>query len=250
MFQNSSRRAFRLGLILTQPLRQRNNGFMNRIYQGRVSKVEIPNPGDKENPWQPLDPDPKVARTKWQALLWRHHEMFQDDVDYLLAAFAALVPPDCEDDIWKDYRDAIGRSWKSYTGRQGTWERPFGNACVIVGCKKDASFNEFQRKLSGLTGSKASEKQKFEALKQLFESARETAMKLTDPDQPVEESLKGKAKDLFGSTLVNLCAQKTKVTPRDVIANQRNHASECTKKANEGGHLKWADVFFFKTDKS
>jgi hypothetical protein len=26
---------------------------MNRICQGRVSKVEIPKPGDKENPWQP-----------------------------------------------------------------------------------------------------------------------------------------------------------------------------------------------------
>jgi hypothetical protein len=84
---------------------------MNRIYQGRGSQVEIPNPGDKENPWQPLDPDPKLATKKWQALLWRHHEMFQDDVNYLLAAFATLVPPDCEDDIWRDYRDAIERSW-------------------------------------------------------------------------------------------------------------------------------------------
>jgi hypothetical protein len=27
---------------------------MNRIYQGRVSKVEILKPGDKENPWQPF----------------------------------------------------------------------------------------------------------------------------------------------------------------------------------------------------
>jgi len=222
---------------------------MNRIYQGRVSKVETFT-GDKENLWQPLDPDPKIAREKWQSLLWQHHELFQTDVNYLLAAFAAQVPDNCEDEIWSDYRSAIERSWESYTGRQGTWKRPFEYVCVLVGCKKNASFEEFRRKLNSMTGSKASEKQRLEALKQLFESATDTAMKLTDPDQPVEESLKGKAKDLFGSTLVNLCAQKTKVTPRDVIAEQRNHASECTKKANEDGHLKWADVFFFKTDKS
>ena len=113
-------------------------------------------PGDKENPWRPLDSDPKKAREKWQALLWQHHQMFQDDVNYLLAAFAALVPTSCEDDIWKDYQAAIERSWESYTGRKGTWDRPFGNACVIVGCKKDALFKEFRRKLNGLTGSKAS----------------------------------------------------------------------------------------------
>jgi IS605 OrfB family transposase len=220
---------------------------MNRIYQGKVTAVEIPDGKDK---WKQFDPDPKKNRGEWQSVLWKHHEMFQDNVNYLLAAFAALVPPNCSDDVWRDYRAAIERSWKSYTGRQGSWDRPFETACLIVGCSKGASFKEFQRKLTSLTGSKASEKQRFEALKQLFESATETAMKLTDPDQPVEESLKGKAKDLFGDTLVNLCAQKTKVTPRDVKAKQRNRASECTKKVNEGGRLKWADVFYFKTDTS
>jgi hypothetical protein len=212
---------------------------MNRIYQGRVSKVEIP---DGKDEWKKLDDG--------ESALWQHHQLFQDDVNYLLAAFAALVPTSCEDDIWKDYQAAIERSWESYTGRQGIWDRPFENACVIVGCKKDASFKEFRRKLNSLTGSKASEKQKFEALKQLFEPATEAAKKLKKHDEPVEESLKGKAKDLFGSTLVNLCAQKTKVTPRDVIAKQRNRASECTKKVNEGERLKWADVFYFKTDTS
>lgn len=42
---------------------------MNRIYQGRVSKVEIPT-GKKENPWQPLD--------NWKDVLWQHRELFQD----------------------------------------------------------------------------------------------------------------------------------------------------------------------------
>ena len=43
---------------------------MNRIYQGRVNKVEILKPGDKENPLQlPLN---------WQDALWQHQELFQD----------------------------------------------------------------------------------------------------------------------------------------------------------------------------
>jgi len=45
---------------------------MNRIYQGRVSKVEIL--GDEENPWQPLP--------NWQDILWRHHELFQNAVNF------------------------------------------------------------------------------------------------------------------------------------------------------------------------
>lgn len=56
---------------------------MNRIYQGKVTNVELANP-DKKTPkekrWLPFDPDPKLAREKWQAALWQHHELFQDAV--------------------------------------------------------------------------------------------------------------------------------------------------------------------------
>jgi hypothetical protein len=84
---------------------------MNRIYQGKVTAVEI---HDGKDQWKKLDAG--------EAALWQHHQLFQDDVNYLLAAFAALVPTSCEDDIWKDYQAAIERSWESYTGRQGTWD--------------------------------------------------------------------------------------------------------------------------------
>jgi hypothetical protein len=43
---------------------------MNRIYQGRVSSVEIPKPGAK-NEWTPLDPDPKLAKQKAEDALWQ-----------------------------------------------------------------------------------------------------------------------------------------------------------------------------------
>lgn len=51
---------------------------MNCIYQGRVSKVEIPGLGHRlltirHSPQaQPLDLD----------VLWRHHELFQDAVNF------------------------------------------------------------------------------------------------------------------------------------------------------------------------
>jgi hypothetical protein len=46
---------------------------MNRIYQGKVTNVEIAKPGDKENPWQPF--------YDWQSAFWQHHELFQDIVN-------------------------------------------------------------------------------------------------------------------------------------------------------------------------
>jgi hypothetical protein len=44
---------------------------MNRIYQGRVTRVEVQ---DGKGGWKPFD--------NWQAALWRHHEMFHDAVNY------------------------------------------------------------------------------------------------------------------------------------------------------------------------
>lgn len=54
---------------------------MNRICQGRVTKVEQPKP-DTKNEWEPLDPDPKLARQKGLAALWNHHALFQDAVNF------------------------------------------------------------------------------------------------------------------------------------------------------------------------
>lgn len=55
---------------------------MNRIYQGRVTSVEVLKSGTK-NEWEPL-PD-------WQSALWQHHELFQDAVNYYTLALAALA---------------------------------------------------------------------------------------------------------------------------------------------------------------
>lgn len=66
---------------------------MNRIYQGRVNKVQILKEGAKgKSPedWQDLDNDPKEARRLDEELLWNHHQLFQDAVNYYIVALAAL----------------------------------------------------------------------------------------------------------------------------------------------------------------
>ena len=56
---------------------------MNRIYQGRVTNVDILDRDEQNQPkWKPFDPDPKKAREKWQSALWRHHQLFQDAVNF------------------------------------------------------------------------------------------------------------------------------------------------------------------------
>lgn len=47
---------------------------MNRIYQGRVTKVEIPDGKDEngKEKWNTID--------NWQEALWNHHVLFQDAV--------------------------------------------------------------------------------------------------------------------------------------------------------------------------
>jgi hypothetical protein len=68
---------------------------MNRIYQGKVTNVEIANPDQHAPPdkrWLPFADDPKQAKAKWQAALlvpskrgedgWQHHQLFQDAVNF------------------------------------------------------------------------------------------------------------------------------------------------------------------------
>ncbi|HEY2950989.1 MAG TPA: hypothetical protein VGK40_00320, partial [Verrucomicrobiae bacterium] len=54
---------------------------MNRIYQGRVTNVEILG-GKAEQP-KPLE--------KWEDKLWQHHELFQDAVNYYTVCLLALA---------------------------------------------------------------------------------------------------------------------------------------------------------------
>lgn len=69
---------------------------MNRIYQGRVTALEKQNPDQaaaKSAPWEPLDSDPKRAREMGEEMLWEHHSLFQDAVNYYLVCLLALARP-------------------------------------------------------------------------------------------------------------------------------------------------------------
>jgi hypothetical protein len=58
---------------------------MNRIYQGKVTAVEIPDGKDEQGKpkWKNLE--------NWQSALWQHHELFQDAVNYYSLCLAALA---------------------------------------------------------------------------------------------------------------------------------------------------------------
>lgn len=61
---------------------------MNRIYQGRVSAVEIENPDSSSahtTPW--------LQAPAGEEFLWQHHAHFQDAINYYLVALLALAAP-------------------------------------------------------------------------------------------------------------------------------------------------------------
>ncbi|MBI5599470.1 MAG: hypothetical protein HY890_07005, partial [Deltaproteobacteria bacterium] len=85
---------------------------MNRIYQGRVTKVEV---ADGNGGWKPFDGDPKKAKEKWQEALWRHHELFHDAVNYYTLALAAmaagLLSDSQESKAALAWREQVRESW-------------------------------------------------------------------------------------------------------------------------------------------
>lgn len=60
---------------------------MNRIYQGKVTAVQVADGKDElgKIKWKACD--------GWQPLLWRHHELFHDAVNYYIVCLLALAQP-------------------------------------------------------------------------------------------------------------------------------------------------------------
>jgi hypothetical protein len=122
---------------------------MNRIYQGRVSKVEVFGGKDAEGKEQwnllgftreKLDQLEKeqeclrqlanienIAARKqlaeitrqlnepWQTALWGHHQIFQDAVNYYILALASLADPEhATSRLIKDLRDRVRAAWSEF----------------------------------------------------------------------------------------------------------------------------------------
>ncbi|MDB6029195.1 MAG: hypothetical protein JWM68_5418 [Verrucomicrobiales bacterium] len=83
--------------------------FMNRIFFGKVSFAEIPNGKDEAGKpaWKKLE--------DWQSALWRHHELFQDSVNYYTLALAAMAtglqPDTLKDKAALAWREQVHESW-------------------------------------------------------------------------------------------------------------------------------------------
>jgi len=108
---------------------------MNRIYQGRVSKVEIPKPGDKENPWQPLP--------NWQDILWKHHELFQDAVNYYTFAIAALGEKLPSNHPLTALRKRAADAWEQFPRKKTSLAKSLRDSvCPWLGLPRDASFDD------------------------------------------------------------------------------------------------------------
>lgn len=79
---------------------------MNRIYQGRVSKIQI-SADDGTMRMVPLG-DPA------NCLLWQHHCIFQDAVNYYLAALGSLADSTSGNRVIRDLRARLADSWVKF----------------------------------------------------------------------------------------------------------------------------------------
>jgi IS605 OrfB family transposase len=119
---------------------------MNRIYQGRVSKMQIENHEEasrKDLPWLQL------AKEEGDAALWDHHCIFQDAVNYYLIALGALASPDAatSDRVILDLRTRLAESWDSFPRPNSKDKRSLKNSvCPWLGLGGDATLEDgFER---------------------------------------------------------------------------------------------------------
>lgn len=142
---------------------------MNRIYQGKVTRVETLKPGAKGtsyDDWQPL--------ANWKAALWRHHELFHDAVNYYTLALAAMAV-----EIEGDTAPAKAlRGWAKVV--QCTWSEVHRKSDVFVGpqvrlapiLKLDPGDTGFEAASAAvLRSSRATTAQRSAALLQLLDEA-------------------------------------------------------------------------------
>lgn len=90
---------------------------MKRIYQGRVSKVEICKTGANgklEEDWEELQ--------NWEEVLWEHHVLFQDAVNYYVIALLALST-DPDSHAYKTLNQISSKDENGDQSSDGVWER-------------------------------------------------------------------------------------------------------------------------------
>ena len=223
---------------------------MNRIYQGRVTRVEIP---DGKGGWQLLgfkpdeaeqlekererlrlltkknDAKGKEARKQlaeinhklnepWQTALWKHHALFQDTVNYYLSAFAAMIDERTASDGLREFREAVIRSWESEIHSDGSWQmRVLGSTL-----SKQPAWKVFEKRIFSMTGSKATAAQRAAAIEAVFSDPTKVADDMEDN------------RNLFGALLRNSGRQITRQRScsfseieTSLWTSHRNNARQC-----------------------
>jgi hypothetical protein len=176
---------------------------MNRIYQGRVSSVQVPKQGVK-NDWEPLP--------EWAPALWRHHELFQDAVNYYTLALAALaeglLPVNAQASAALAWRAQVRENWLDGQRRAMRFDGPHKRLAPLLGVEmgmvvEHIAFGASSKAILRANGS--SPAQRAAALLQLLEEAN-----VSDLNQ------------LCVNRLPWLCTPRgaLSATPRNVIAQQ------------------------------
>ncbi|MCB1228587.1 MAG: type V CRISPR-associated protein Cas12b, partial [Verrucomicrobiales bacterium] len=129
---------------------------MNRIYQGRITAVQMAKPIVREElngflkatkkktqgNWQNLE------KEKWENLLWQHHELFQDAVNYYTLALGALGEGLPDSHPLQKLRARMQEAWDVFPKRTVTPAISLGNSLrKHLGLKATATFDDACRKI-------------------------------------------------------------------------------------------------------
>lgn len=116
---------------------------MNRIYQGRVSKIQIPEAGGVLR-------DASLGNSD-SCVLWHHHRIFQDAVNYYLVALGSLADSGSANRVIRDLRARLAESWEKFPRDQhGAFSLRDSLRRSLPGLKADASLQTaFDLILSG-----------------------------------------------------------------------------------------------------
>lgn len=119
---------------------------MNRIYQGRVSKVQV------------LDAEGNLRLAPLgdssNCPLWQHHRVFQDAINYYLLALGALASADGETSnrVILDLRSRLLESWEAFPRANSKGRHCLRDSvCPWLGLGKNATMEDaFARVLDGI----------------------------------------------------------------------------------------------------
>jgi hypothetical protein len=176
---------------------------MNRIYQGRVTSVEIPKPGTK-NEW--------VSLPDWQGALWQHHELFQDAVNYYTLALAALAEGLTRDTAQGAaalaWREQVRENWLNGWRKAVRYDGPHKRLAAMLGVAVNIT-----------DGNQAFD---FSAAAILRANGSAPALRAAALLQLLEEADVTDLNQLCVARLPWFCTPKgaLSATPRDVIARQ------------------------------